>query len=72
MDTSQNITGSTYIYLKQQCDEVGISLTQLCREAGVERSTIERWKQKDPNTIEILNNLKAVLESKKQQINTHE
>ena len=73
MENTENITGATYQYLKQECDQVGISMSRLCREAGVDRGTIERWKHKDPNTIEILNALKDVLERKRKQMNkSHE
>jgi DNA transposition AAA+ family ATPase len=72
MENTGNITGATYASLKQQCEEVGISINQLCREAGVDRGTVERWKQRDPNTINILNALNEVLENKRKQINTHE
>lgn len=72
MDKSPNITGTTYQHLKQQCEAVGISLTQLCREAGVERSTVERWKHRDPKSIEMLKEFNAIIEAKRKQINTHE
>lgn len=62
MDTSQDITQNTYSSLKAECEEAGISLSQLCREADVDRSVIERWKNKDPKSIEILNSLREALE----------
>jgi transcriptional regulator with XRE-family HTH domain len=71
MENTGNITGATYQSLKEQCEEVGISMSRLCREAGVDRGTIERWKHKDPNTIEILNALKDVLDRKRKQLKSH-
>lgn len=67
MDNTQNITENTYSSLKSECDSLGISISQLCREADVDRSVVERWKSKDPKSIEILNSLKGALERIKNQ-----
>lgn len=61
MAVTQNITQTTYSSLKAECEKAGISLSQLCREADVDRSVVERWKTKDPKSIETLNALKSAL-----------
>jgi precorrin-6x reductase len=66
MDNTQDITKNTYASLKEECDAHGISLNRLCREAGVERSVFQRWKAKDPTSIQRLNSLKEALERLKQ------
>ncbi len=47
--------------LKARCAAAGTNITEVCREAGVSRSTIERWKQKPPKSLQILNSLEAKL-----------
>jgi transcriptional regulator with XRE-family HTH domain len=70
METSVNITQSTYSSLKSECEAAGISLSQLCREADVDRSVVERWKEKDPKSIQTLNTLREALERIKSHVNT--
>lgn len=57
-DTSRN---DTYWSLKKRCDQNGISLSELCREAGIDRSILERWKIKNPKSIEMHNALLEAL-----------
>ncbi len=47
--------------LKTACKEAGTNLTELCREAGVDRSVVERWKNKPPKSFETLIRLNAAL-----------
>jgi len=58
---SPNVTGNTYSSLKTQCDELGISVAKLCREANVDRSLLVRWRNKEPNTLKIYNALLQAL-----------
>lgn len=60
-ETSSDITGSAYSYLKSECDRLGISVSKLCREANIERSLLERWRQKDPKSLQMYNALKEAL-----------
>lgn len=39
----------------------GTSLTELCRRAGVARSTPDRWRKVTPKTVEIVTELEAKL-----------
>jgi len=43
--------------LKKLCIDKGTSLTQVCKEAGVDRSTLRRWEVEEPQTIKILRTL---------------
>lgn len=66
---SQSVTGSLYASIKSECDAAGIPLSILCREAGIDRSIIERWKKKDPKTIQIVNSLRDAMERLKSKHN---
>lgn len=68
-NTSQPVTGTLYSSLKAECDAAGIPLGTVCREAGIDRSLMERWKKKDPKTIEVLNSLRDALERLKSKHN---
>lgn len=59
--------GKTYIALKNKCDELGITISQLCRRADVDRSIPERWKAKDPKTLETLDALNKALQDIKKE-----
>ena len=45
---------STYQRIAESCAKKGVSINQICRTANVERSTLERWKKREPNTLRIL------------------
>lgn len=60
-DSSPNVTGNTYSYLKSECDKLGISVSKLCREAKVNRTLLERWKRKEPHTLQSYNALQQAL-----------
>ncbi|MGI9158665.1 MAG: helix-turn-helix domain-containing protein [Saprospiraceae bacterium] len=56
--------------LKTRCAAAGTNLTEVCREAGVNRSTIERWKGHTPKSLQLLDSIeKALAEREKQQSN---
>lgn len=57
---------SIYEEIKKECKEAGVSVSQLCRDAGVDRFTIERWK-KTPKSIETLMKLKKTLKTYKSE-----
>lgn len=66
---SRPVTGSLYASLKSECDAAGIQLGTVCREAGIDRSIMERWKKKDPKTIQVVNALRDALERLKSNHN---
>ncbi len=51
--------------LKVRCAEAGTNLTAVCKAANVSRSTIERWKDATPKSIQILENIEQVIEQAK-------
>ena len=53
----------TYQSLKFKCEQAGTNLTEVCRLAGVDRSTVERWKKKEPNSVVIIKSLEAAIEN---------
>lgn len=67
--STQKVTGTLYASLKAECEQAGLQLGTVCREAGVDRSLMERWKKKDPKTIEVLNSLREAIERLKSKHN---
>lgn len=49
--------------LKVKAAAAGTNLTRICKNAGVPRQTVERWKNKEPKTITILRKLEAEIET---------
>ena len=58
----ENEVGRTYQKIKERADALNVSISLVCREAGVDRSIIERWKSKDPKSIDTLNAINAAFE----------
>lgn len=50
-------------YLSRKCTEKGISLTELCRRAGADRSVVQRWRVKNTLSFLILGKLVKELDS---------
>lgn len=48
--------------LKLKCTAAGTNLTEVCRKAGVNRQTVERWKKEEPKTLTILRQLEEAIE----------
>ena len=47
--------------LKIQCLSAGTPLSEVCRRAGVHRTTIEYWKRKKPKSIQMLEDIQKAL-----------
>lgn len=47
--------------LKAKAAAAGTNLTAICRDAGIPRQTVERWKS-EPKTIKLLRKLEAEIE----------
>lgn len=54
-----------YKSLNTLCEEAGTTLTEVCRQAKVDRSTVERWKVKSPKTLVIIGEMIKVIEKSK-------
>ncbi len=64
LDITENIARS----LEVECAKAGTNLTEVCKLAGIQRSTVQRWKEKEPKTIrEVRGILEAIEERKKQK-----
>lgn len=48
--------------LKQECKDAGTNLSEVCRSQGVDRSILERWKLKEPRSLQILNSIRDGIE----------
>lgn len=55
-----------YKELITKCAEVGSNLSEVCKDAGVTRMTVQAWKRKEPKTITILRKLEAEIAKKKE------
>lgn len=52
--------------IKQRAKQAGTNITQLCKAAGVSRTTPERWEKRVPKSIGILDlMLEALIEAEK-------
>lgn len=54
--------------LKVKAAEVGSNLTEICVEADVPRSTVERWKTKTPNSIIHLKALEEAIDKRRKAL----
>lgn len=50
--------------LQVKCAQAGTNLSEVCRDAGVSRSTIERWKKKPPASITHLRKLEDAIQKR--------
>jgi hypothetical protein len=57
-----------YETLKRKCKRAGTDLTQVCRDAGIDRSIPERWKKENPKTLDIVVKLLQAIENKQKEI----
>jgi precorrin-6x reductase len=48
--------------LKAKAAAAGTNLTAICKKAGVPRQTVERWKNEEPKTIQLLRKLESAIE----------
>lgn len=49
--------------IDRRAKAAGTSLTELCRRAGVARSTPDRWRKVTPKTVQIVTDLESHLET---------
>ena len=57
--------GVFYDDIKSQCDEIGISISELCKEARIDRTLMDRWRIKDPSTLVTLGKINKAIETLK-------
>lgn len=55
------VLANVHAYITRAAGEMGISVTDLCTRAGVERSHFQRWKKSPPKTIKTLDKLLTAL-----------
>jgi len=53
--------------LKTKAAAAGTNLTEVCRVAGISRQTVERWKDEEPKTLQIIRKLEATIETLKKK-----
>lgn len=47
--------------LEKRAQAAGLTITAVCREAGVSRATPDRWRMQVPNTISLLDKMQAIV-----------
>jgi len=57
----------TYTIIKDRAKRANISLSQLCKDTGISRDTLEKWKKREPNTLVILEKLNTALSNAEEQ-----
>lgn len=63
-----DITENLSVSLETACVRAGTNMTEVCRIAGVHRSTVQRWQEKEPKTfVEIRKIMQAIGEKEKQK-----
>lgn len=45
----------------QRGEQVGMTLTHICRETGIARATPDRWRKEAPKTIALLDKMEAAV-----------
>ena len=53
--------------LEQDAKDVGLTLTSICRDTGVSRATPDRWRKKNPKTIELLSQMQALVTAEREK-----
>ena len=56
----------TYEEIKKQCDALGISISELSREARICRTLLARWQEQEPKTLRTYRKIWAALSRIKQ------
>lgn len=56
---------TTYEQLRIEAVEAGISLNEICRRAGINRQTVQKWKDKEPHTLTLVSKLRAEIKKAK-------
>lgn len=71
MNTENNrgVTTDLYKSLQVRCLQAGTNLAELCREAQVDRKTLDKWKRRTPKSIAMLRRLEAAIEKVESQNN---
>lgn len=57
-------TTNIVLTLKAKCAAIGTNITQICKDAGVPRQTVERWKVEEPKTIVLLRKIEEAIEER--------
>jgi len=58
------VFNDTLIQLESDAKAAGSNLTEVCRDAGVSRTTPDRWKAKPPATVAIVSRMQGVVAEK--------
>jgi transcriptional regulator with XRE-family HTH domain len=58
---------TTYNLLRIEAAEADISLNEVCRRAGINRQTIQKWREKEPHTLALLSKIRAEIKKAKDE-----
>jgi hypothetical protein len=59
---------TAYEEIKNGCDDLGISITSICRDQKINRDLIQRWKNEDPKSIKVYKQLMKAINEKKESL----
>lgn len=60
-----NITENLATSLEVECAKAGTNLTEVCNDAGVNRSTVQRWKNAEPKTYIEIRKIKEAIHARR-------
>jgi len=52
-----SITENPYLFVAQKCFEHDISIHKMCKDIKVHETTIAKWRDNPPKTLEIINKI---------------
>lgn len=58
--------------LEQRCEDLGLSISKVLREADVNPSIISRWKENEPKSFVILERINAAIDKQALEKQEHD
>jgi len=59
----RNIPTGLFRSLKERCEAAGTNLQEVCDRAGVARSTVQAWRNREPHTVEIIRRMETAIDA---------
>lgn len=63
LDITENLATS----LELECTRAGTNFTEICKDAGVHRSTVQRWKDQEPKTFLEIRKIMQAIHARRQK-----
>lgn len=49
--------------IERRAKNVGSSITDICREAGIARATPDRWRKKAPKSVDLIDKMRTAVKA---------